>query len=143
MKTQFMPLATMTTLVVVSMATLVTVFVRSVVAPAETPSIDRNIFQIVPIEAPVPQQVVTGVVILPPGVAAPHHLHHGIESGYVLSGEVEIASDGESSRTYHRGETFVTHRDHPHVSRNPGTIEARALVTWVVDEDKPLSAPAS
>jgi quercetin dioxygenase-like cupin family protein len=135
MKTNLIPLGTMTTLIVV----LVGSNVQSVAAPADDPSVDRSILQTVPIEAPVPQQAITGVVSFPPGSSAGHHLHHG--SGYVLSGDVEVVSDGEPSRIYHPGDTFVTHRDHPHVSRNGGTTEAYALVTWVVDVDGPLTVP--
>lgn len=41
-----------------------------------------------------PQEAVTGVVVFPPGSSAGHHIHHGVESGYVLSGEVEVVKDG-------------------------------------------------
>lgn len=116
---------------------------QGLAAPADQPAVDRKILQTVPVEAPVAQQAVTGVVTFSPGSSAGHHLHHGIESGYVLSGEVEVVSDGEPSRIYRPGETFVTYREHPHVSRNPGTTEARALVTWIVDADKPLTMPVA
>lgn len=88
-----------------------------------------------------PQDAITGLVIFPPGSSAGHHIHHGIESGYVLSGELEIIKDGEAARVYRAGETFVTTRDHPHVSRNRGAVEARAIVTWIVDADAPLTVP--
>jgi quercetin dioxygenase-like cupin family protein len=109
--------------------------------PAADQTVTRDILQTTPVEAPVPQNAVTGVVIFPPKASAGHHLHHGIESGYVLSGEVEIIIDGESARIFHPGETFVTTRDHPHISQNPGNVEARAVVTWVVDADQPLTTP--
>jgi quercetin dioxygenase-like cupin family protein len=114
---------------------------KSLAEPAGDPTVDRDILQTVPLDAPVPQEAVTGVVTFPPGGSAGHHLHHGVESGYVLTGEVEVVSDGEPSKIYHPGESFVTRRDHPHVSRNPGTAEARAVVTWIVDADKPLTTP--
>jgi quercetin dioxygenase-like cupin family protein len=110
-------------------------------APPPDPTVIRNILQTTPVEAPVPQNAVTGVVIFPPKASAGHHLHHGIESGYVVSGEVEIIIDGQPGRIFHPGETFVTTRDHPHVSENPGDVEARAIVTWVVDADQPLTTP--
>jgi quercetin dioxygenase-like cupin family protein len=58
------------------------------------------------VAASVPQNAVTGVVILPPKGSAGHHLHHGIESGYVLSGEVEIIIDGEPGRIFHPDERW-------------------------------------
>lgn len=136
MKTKFIPLGSITTLVVVLAGG---VMADSVFTPAQTPTVDREILQIVPIEGPVPQHAVTGFVIFSPGSSAVHRLHHGIESGYVISGEVEVVSDGEPSRTYHSAEMFIAYRDYPHTSRNPGTIEARALVTWIIDADKPLT----
>ena len=110
-------------------------------APAGEPAVIRNILQTTPIEAPVPQNAITGLVIFPPGSSAGHHIHHGVESGYVLSGELEILNDGEPGRIYSAGETFVTTRDHPHISRNSGAVEARAVVTWIVDADEPLTTP--
>jgi quercetin dioxygenase-like cupin family protein len=139
MKTNFIPLGTKTALIALLVGSNIQTAAQGFAAPADGPSVDRSILQTVPIEAPVPQQAVTGVVIFPPGSSAGHHLHHGIESGYVLSGDVEVVSDGEPARIYHASETFVTHRDHPHVSRNAGTTDAYALVTWVVDADGPLT----
>jgi quercetin dioxygenase-like cupin family protein len=136
MKTKFIPLGSITTLVVVLAGG---VMADSVFTPAQSPRVDREILQIVPIEGPVPQHAVTGVVIFSPGSSAVHRLHHGIESGYVISGEVEVVSDSEPSRIYRSGEMFIAYRDYPHISRNPGTTEARALVTWIIDADKPLT----
>lgn len=113
----------------------------SYAAPQDGPGVTRDILQTTPIEAPVPQEAVTGLVIFPPKSSAGHHIHHGVESGYVLSGEVEIIKDGELGRIYRAGETFVTTRDHPHISQNQGTVEARAIVTWIVDAGAPLTTP--
>jgi quercetin dioxygenase-like cupin family protein len=110
-------------------------------SPQADRTVTRDILQTTPVDAPVPQNVVTGVVTFPPRASAGHHLHHGIESGYVLSGAVEIIIDGQPGRIFHPGETFVTTRDHPHVSLNPGDVEARAVVTWVVDADEPVTTP--
>jgi hypothetical protein len=109
--------------------------------PSSVEPVTRDELQTVDVQAPVPQHAVTGITALQPGASAGRHLHHGIESGYVLAGELEVVSDGGPGKIYTVGETFITYRDLPHVSRNPGTIEARALVTWVVDADKPLTTP--
>lgn len=109
--------------------------------PSDDSSVVRNILQTTPITADGPQEAITGVVVFPPGSSAGHHIHHGVESGYVLSGEVEVVKDGEPGRIYRAGETFVTTRDHPHVSENPGDVEARAVVTWIVDAGAPLTTP--
>lgn len=110
-------------------------------APQDEPGVVRDILQTTPIEAPVPQNAVTGLVIFPPKSSAGHHIHPGVESGYVLSGQLEIIKDGEPGHIYHPGDTFVTTRDHPHISQNPGDVEARAVVTWIVDADAPLTTP--
>ena len=75
--------------------------------PSDDSSVVRDILQTTPIEADGPQEAVTGVVVFPPRSSAGHHIHHGVESGYVLSGEVE----------------------------------ARAVVTWIVDAGVPLTTP--
>lgn len=107
--------------------------------PATGQEVVRDVLQTTAIEAPVPQNAVTGLVIFPPASSAGHHIHHGVESGYVLSGELEIIKDGLPPHTYGPGETFVTTRDHPHISQNAGPVEARAIVTWIVDADAPLT----
>lgn len=109
--------------------------------PSPGQEVVREILQTTPIEAPVPQNAVTGLVVFPPGSSAGHHIHHGVESGYVLSGELEIIKDGQPPHTYGPGQTFVTTRDHPHISRNTGAVETRAIVTWIVDVDAPLTTP--
>lgn len=114
---------------------------RSEAAPPSVEPVTRELLQTVELQAPVPQHAVTGITTIQPGASAERHLHHGVESGYVLAGEVEIISDGQPGKIYNVGETFITYRDLPHVSRNPGTIVARALVTWIVDSDKPLTTP--
>ncbi|MGH3641870.1 MAG: cupin domain-containing protein [Mycobacterium sp.] len=110
-------------------------------SPQADQTVSRDILQTTPVDAPVPQNAVTGVVTFPPRASAGHHLHHGVESGYVLSGDVEVIIDGQPGRIFHPGETFVTTRDNPHVSLNPGDVEARAVVTWIVDADQPLTTP--
>ncbi|MDG4665606.1 cupin domain-containing protein [Mycobacterium sp. 236(2023)] len=109
--------------------------------PTTAQEVVREILQTTPVEATVPQNAITGLVIFPPGSSAGHHIHHGVESGYVLSGELEIIKDGEPPHTYGPGQTFVTTRDHPHISRNTGPVEARAVVTWIVDAEAPLTTP--
>jgi quercetin dioxygenase-like cupin family protein len=113
----------------------------SYAAPEDSSSVTRDILQTTPVEAPVAQEAVTGLVVFPPKSSAGHHIHHGVESGYVVSGEVEIIKDGEPGRIYRAGETFVTTRDHPHISQNQGSVEARAIVTWIVDAGAPLTTP--
>lgn len=108
-------------------------------APPDGQEVERDILQTVPVESPTPQHAVTGIVTFAPGSSAGHHLHHGIESGYVLDGEVEVLVDGQPGHVFRAGETFVTTRDHPHISRNPGTVESHALVTWVVDANRALT----
>jgi quercetin dioxygenase-like cupin family protein len=112
-------------------------------APPDGQDVERDILQTVPVEAPTPQHAVTGIVTFPAGSSAGHHIHHGIESGYVLDGEVEVLIDGQPGRVFRAGETFVTTRDHPHISRNPGTVESHAVVTWVIDANKPLTEAVS
>lgn len=67
----------------------------------------------------------------------------GFESGYVLSGEVEIIIDGQPGHNFHSGETFVTTRDHFQFSENPEDVQAGAVVIGIVDADQPLAGASS
>ena len=66
------------------------------------------------------------------------HTHPGIETGYVLEGELELAVDGEPAKKLKPGETYLTPAAAPHTAKG-GAQGAKVIATFVVEKDKPLA----
>src|ERR1044072_4125281 len=50
---------------------------------------------------------VTGLAEIEPGAEAGRHTHPGIETGYILEGEVELVMDGQPSIHLKAGESYT------------------------------------
>lgn len=86
--------------------------------------------------------VVQARVELAAGAAIPRHTHPGEEVGYVLDGMLELRIDGQPPVTLARGQAFLVPAGLAHSARNVGTGGGAALVTYIVEQDKPLAVPA-
>jgi quercetin dioxygenase-like cupin family protein len=73
-----------------------------------------------------------------PGQAAGRHIHHGVEMTIVVRGDIELAVDGQPTRVYHAGESFMVPRDTPHDAKNVGAAPATIAVTYVLDKGAAL-----
>jgi quercetin dioxygenase-like cupin family protein len=82
-------------------------------------------------------------VEIAPGAAAGRHSHPGIETGYVVEGEVVMEIEGEAPRTLVPGDSYLVPAGRIHDVRAVGGRPARALATFVVERGKPLAAPAA
>ena len=80
-------------------------------------------------------------VDIDPGTVVARHTHPGVESAYVVEGELELAVKGQPARTVKVGDGFQIPPESPHGGRN-GSKLTRLMVTYVVDKDKPLASPA-
>ena len=80
-------------------------------------------------------------VEVPAGVEVARHTHPGIESAFVLEGEAELYVEGQENAAVTPGQGFQIPAEVPHGVRK---IEKplRLAITYVVDRDKPLVAPA-
>ncbi|MGY2047485.1 cupin domain-containing protein [Methylobacterium sp. JK268] len=75
------------------------------------------------------------------GFLVARHTHPGIESTYVLEGELELPVEGQPTRTVKTGDAFQIPPHTPHA----GGKAARATklsITYVLEKGKPLSSPA-
>lgn len=77
-----------------------------------------------------------------PGAAAGRHVHPGEEIGYILEGTVELSVEGRPTVTLKPGDVFYIPMGVPHDGRNPGTMKAALLSTFVAEQGKPLATPA-
>ena len=76
-----------------------------------------------------------------PAGGVPRHTHPGIESGYLAEGELTIKQDGKPDMAMKAGGSWVIPADTVHAAV-AGAGGATAIVTYVVDKTKPISAPA-
>lgn len=85
---------------------------------------------------------VTGLAELPPGAKAGRHTHPGIETGYVLEGELVLSIDGQPDKTLKAGESYQIPAGAVHDAAVHGDKPMKVLGVYVVDKTKPLASPA-
>ena len=86
--------------------------------------------------------VMMGTAEIPPGGAAGRHTHPGIETGYILEGEVLMSIDGQPDQMLKAGDSYQIPTGAAHDVKTVGDKPAKALATYVVEEGKPLASPA-
>ena len=101
--------------------------------------IERKLFD--RMDVPAGYEVVVGSAELPPGVSIGRHTHHGVEFGYVASGEMEFDVEGKAPFRLKAGEFYKIDAGKIHDARSVGGA-AKAVAIWVVEKGKPLSEPA-
>ena len=111
-----------------------------VLADNAPPGIKRTPLQ--SIEFPDGYKTVTGLAEVAPGHASGMHTHPGIETGYVLDGEVLMIVEGQPDRTLKPGDSFVIPSGAKHDVKSVGSMPAKAISVFVVDKSKPLASPA-
>jgi quercetin dioxygenase-like cupin family protein len=94
------------------------------------------------IDFPEGYKTVTGLAEVAPGHASGMHTHPGIETGYVLDGEVLMVVEGQPDRTLKAGDSFVIPPGAKHDVKSIGSVPAKAVSVFVVDKSKPLASPA-
>jgi len=81
-------------------------------------------------------------VTIEPGVVVARHTHPGIESGYVVEGEVTLSIEGLPTRVMKPGDGFQVPVGRPHAGDKNGPKRAKLVSTYVVEKGKPLASPA-
>jgi quercetin dioxygenase-like cupin family protein len=76
------------------------------------------------------------------GAAVARHTHPGIESGFVLDGNLELPIEGQPTLMLKPGDGFQVPVRTPHGGGKPGNTKVRIALTYVVEKDKPLASPA-
>lgn len=77
-----------------------------------------------------------------PNVLVGRHTHPGIESGYVVEGEIELPIQGQPTKTFKPGDSFQIPVGAPHGGSKNGSKKTVIISTFVVEKDKPLASPA-
>jgi quercetin dioxygenase-like cupin family protein len=106
-------------------------------ALAQQPSIKRT--PVGSIDFPPGFTTVTAIAEVPAGVCAGRHIHPGIESGYVLEGDVVLKIEGKPEQTFKAGQWFPNPANTPHDVCSVGGF--KTISTYVVERGKPLALP--
>ncbi|MBV9652967.1 MAG: cupin domain-containing protein [Acetobacteraceae bacterium] len=110
-------------------------------APASTPGVTRKILS--QRSGPAPGYVtIIAEATIEPGASVARHTHPGIESGYLLEGEIELPIEGQPTRVLKVGDAFQVPTATPHAGGKPAEARVRIVSTYVVEEGKPLASPA-
>jgi len=95
------------------------------------------------IDGPTPGYVtVVAEVTIDPGILVARHTHPGIESGYVVSGGLELPIEGQETRKLKAGDGFQVPVATPHAGAKNGDTKTVIVSTYVIEKGKPLATPA-
>jgi quercetin dioxygenase-like cupin family protein len=94
------------------------------------------------IDFPEGYTTVTAIAEVPAGGASGRHSHPGIETGYVLEGELELVIDGQPPLKLKAGESYQIPAGAIHDAK-AGDKPFKVLGVYIVDKTKPLATPAS
>lgn len=108
---------------------------------AQQPGLKRALLQRHDLSAP-GREVVMSLVEFAPGLAAGRHTHPGEELGYVLEGTLVLEVEGRPPVTLKAGDTYFVEAGKIHDGKNTGGAPGRAVTVHIVEQGKPLAAPA-
>ena len=92
------------------------------------------------IEYPPGYSTVTVVVELAPGICTGRHTHPGVDSGYVLEGDLLLKIDGKSDQSAKAGGSYEVLAATPHDACTVAGL--KVLDTFVIEKGQPLASPA-
>ena len=86
-------------------------------------------------------EVITSISEFKAGEELPRHIHHGIETGYVLQGSM-VQYAGKAPVMMETGTAIMNLRDVPHAGfKVVGQQPLKLLTVHIVDKGKPLYDP--
>jgi quercetin dioxygenase-like cupin family protein len=109
-------------------------------AGAQTPGLKRTILSRV--DGPAAgYETIEAKVEIPAGSVVARHTHFGVETGYVVEGELNLVIDGVGAKKLAAGEGFQIPPGVPHGGKN-GDKAVTLVSVYVVEKGKPLATPA-
>jgi quercetin dioxygenase-like cupin family protein len=76
------------------------------------------------------------------GPCAGRHTHPGIETSYVMDGELVLKVEGKPDQTFKPGDSFTVPANTPHDACVVGGKPFKILAAYIVEKGKPLATPA-
>ena len=109
-------------------------------ADAQNAGLKRTILS--RLDGPTPgYETIEARVEIDAGTVIARHTHFGIETSYVIAGEVELTIEGVGTKIYKPGDGFQVPTGAPHGGKNGDKASVIAGV-YVVEKGKPLATPA-
>jgi quercetin dioxygenase-like cupin family protein len=98
----------------------------------------RTVLERADLSAPAKMEVIASIMELKSGESLARHLHHGIETGYVLQGTL-VQFPGQAPVLLATGTSVLNLRDVPHAGFTViGPQPLKLYTVHVVDKGKPL-----
>jgi quercetin dioxygenase-like cupin family protein len=86
-------------------------------------------------------ETVIGIAEIAPNVNIGRHTHPGLESGYMIEGDMVLLVEGQPDKPMKVGESYQVPAGAVHDARS-GNQGARVIATYVVEKGKPLASPS-
>ena len=93
------------------------------------------------VEFPAGYNVVSAIAEVPAGGAAGRHSHPGVETGYVMEGELELVIDGKEPMKIKAGESYQIPEGAIHDAK-AGDKPFKVLAIYIVKAGEPVAKPA-
>ena len=87
-------------------------------------------------------KTVIGLAEVAPGAQSGAHSHPGLETGYILEGEVLMSVDGKPDATLKAGDSYAIPAGTVHNVKTVGDKPTKVIATYFGERDKPLASPA-
>ena len=109
-------------------------------AIAQAQGVTRQVMQTT--DFPAGYQTVTGIATIAAGACAGPHIHPGLETSYMLEGEITLKVDGKPDQKFKAGESLQVPIAAKHDACNTGSAPAKVLVVYIIEKGKPIASPA-
>lgn len=110
-------------------------------APAATGGLTRKVLS--QTEGPAPGYVtIIAEVEIAPGAVVARHTHPGIETGYVVEGQLDLPVEGRGTLSLKPGDAFQVPPETAHGGGPAAAGRVKVVSTFVVEKAKPLATPA-
>ena len=107
---------------------------------AQAQGVTRQVMQTT--DFPAGYQTVTGIATIAAGACAGPHIHPGLETSYMLEGEITLKLDGKPDQKFKAGESLQVPIAAKHDACNTGSAPAKVLVVYIIEKGKPIASPA-
>jgi quercetin dioxygenase-like cupin family protein len=86
-------------------------------------------------------EVITGIAEIAPNVNIGRHTHPGLETGYLMEGELTLLVEGHAPLKLKPGDSYKIPPRAVHDAHS-GAAPAKVLAVYIVEKGKPLATPA-
>ena len=87
---------------------------------------------------PTGYQTVTGIALIAAGLCAERHVHPGIESGYLIEGDLLLKVEGRPDQNLKPGDPVQIPAGVPHVACTTGGL--KVFTVHIVEKGKPFAS---